>query len=47
MFGLFVPDVTSDITRARAHLKPMTHAKQFYDLEILWMHDQYALDGSI
>ena len=41
-FGLIVPDVTSRITCAHAHLKPVTRAKQFSDLEILKMHSKYA-----
>ena len=28
-FGCFIPDVTPDITSARANLKPITRAKQF------------------
>ena len=41
VFGLVVPNITPEIKRAGTHLKPVTRAKQFSGLEILWMHDQY------
>ena len=41
-FGLVAPDITSKITRACAHLRLMTQDKQFYDFDILQMHNQYA-----
>ena len=41
-FGLVVSDITPEIMRAHAHLKPMTCAEHFSGLKILEMHDQYA-----
>ena len=41
LFVLVVPDVTAKITRARAHIKPVTCAKHISGLEIIRMHDQY------
>ena len=42
IFGLVVPDITTKITRACAHLKPVTRPKTFSGLKIIWMHNQYA-----
>ena len=43
MFGNVVPDITTKIMRASVHLKPVTHAETFSGLDILRMHDQYAI----
>ena len=42
VFRLIVLNKTTDIMHARAHLKPVTHAKQFYGIEITQMHNKYA-----
>ena len=41
--GLDVPDLTPNMTCARAHLKSVTCTKLLYGLEIIRMYDQYAL----
>ena len=40
VFGLIIPDITTEITCARANLKPMTGTKQLPHLDIFSMHDQ-------
>ena len=41
MFGLVILNVTSDIMRTHAHLKPVMRTNFFYGLAIFRMHDQY------
>ena len=41
--GLVVPDVTPKITCPCAHLKSVTLFDLLSGLDIIWMHDQYAI----
>ena len=44
-FGLIILDFTAKIMCASANIKPMIHAKQFPDFEIIWVHYQNDLEG--